>query len=98
LSALDPARAGQALGTLTEWARDSAATLVTSLHDVPLALQYFPRIIGLRDGRLMFDLPPGQVTASLLRELYAQEPAQAAPVLDDGDARAVPRPVVMHCR
>ncbi|BEP35169.1 phosphonate ABC transporter ATP-binding protein [Variovorax sp. V59] len=95
LSALDPARAGQALDTLTQWARDSGATLVATLHDVPLALQHFPRIIGLRDGLLAFDLPTAQVTPALLRELYAQEPAQAG-VLDEGPAEAAP--VVMHCR
>ncbi len=44
----------------------------------------------------MFDLPPRQVTPALLRELYAQEPAPAEPVLED--APAAPRPVVMHCR
>jgi len=95
LSALDPARAGQALDTLTQWARESGATLVATLHDVPLALQHFPRIIGLRDGALAFDLPTAQVTPALLRELYAQEPAQAA-VLAEGSAEAAP--VVMHCR
>ncbi|HKB53994.1 MAG TPA: ATP-binding cassette domain-containing protein [Ramlibacter sp.] len=96
LSALDPTRSGQALETLSQWAREGGATLVVTLHDVPLALRHFPRIVGLRDGRLLFDLPPGQVTAALLRELYAQEPAPLEPVLDD--APPAPRPVVMHCR
>jgi phosphonate transport system ATP-binding protein len=96
LSALDPARAGQALDTLTHWARDSGATLIATLHDVPLALRHFPRIVGLRDGRLMFDLPPAKVTPALLGELYAQESAPTEPVVED--APATPRPVVMHCR
>ena len=96
LSALDPARAGQALGTLTGWARASGATLVASLHDVPLALQHFPRIVGLREGRLAFDLPPAQVTAALLAELYAQELPPSGPLPDD--APVTPRPVVLHCR
>lgn len=96
LSALDPARAHQALDTLTLWARDSGATLVATLHDVPLALRHFPRILGLREGRLVFDLPPQQVTPPLLRELYAHEPAPPEPSLDEG--AAAPRPVVMHCR
>ncbi|WP_438998709.1 phosphonate ABC transporter ATP-binding protein [Variovorax beijingensis] len=95
LSALDPARAGQALDTLTQWARESGATLVATLHDVPLALQHFPRIIGLREGSLAFDLPTAQVTPDLLRELYGQEPAQAG-VIDESPVEAAP--VVMHCR
>lgn len=97
LSALDPARASQALDTLTQWAHDSGATLVATLHDVPLALRHFPRIIGLRDGRLAFDLPTQRVTPELLRELYVQEPsAQEASAFDEDPAR--PRAVVMHCR
>jgi phosphonate transport system ATP-binding protein len=96
LSALDPARAGQALDTLTGWARDNGATLVASLHDVPLALQYFPRIIGLRHGSLAFDLPTAQVTAPLLRELYEQEPGSAAVIEEATPPEAAP--VVMHCR
>jgi phosphonate transport system ATP-binding protein len=96
LSALDPARAGQALDTLAQWARGNGATLVATLHDVPLALRHFPRIVGLRDGRLAFDLPPAQVTPALLRELYAQEAAPPEPLLEEPPA--APRPVVMHCR
>lgn len=97
LSALDPARASQALATLTQWARDSGATLVATLHDVPLALQHFPRIVGLREGRLAFDLPPAAVTPALLAELYAHEQAALEPVPADA-APVAPRPVVMHCR
>ena len=95
LSALDPSRAGQALATLTDWARAGSATLVTTLHDVPLALQHFPRIIGLREGRLVFDLPRERVTQALLDELYAQEP-QPEPVL--AEPAPLARTVPMHCR
>ena len=95
LSALDPARSGQALDTLTQWARDSGATLVATLHDVPLALQHFPRIVGLRDGSLAFDLPAERVTPDLLRELYSQEQTQLG-LADETPLES--RPVVMHCR
>jgi phosphonate transport system ATP-binding protein len=95
LSALDPARAAEALHVLTDAARQRGATLVASLHDVPLALQHFPRIVGLRDGRLVFDLPAAQVTPDLLQDLYASE-APAAPMLPD-ETPAPPR-VAMNCR
>jgi phosphonate transport system ATP-binding protein len=97
LSALDPARAGQALATLTAAARESGATLVATLHDVPMALQHFPRVLGLRGGQLLFDLPPGRVTPQLLQELYAQEglPPLGLPQ-DEPESR---RPAVaMTCR
>jgi phosphonate transport system ATP-binding protein len=96
LSALDPARAGQAVATLTQAARESGATLVATLHDVPIALQHFPRIVGLRAGAVVFDLPAERVTPQLLQDLYAHE-AQAQPVLPLEEPAAQPR-VAMTCR
>jgi phosphonate transport system ATP-binding protein len=99
LSALDPARAQRALAALVREAGARGATLVATLHQVDAALAHFPRIVGLRDGRLMFDLPATQVTPELLARLYAQHedelrgvPPPADPVL------APPAPVVMQCR
>jgi phosphonate transport system ATP-binding protein len=97
LSALDPTRAGQALAALAEEARARGATLVATLHDVPMALQHFPRIVALREGRLAFDLPAGEVTQDLLDDLYAQE-AVPPPWAADPVVTAGPRPVAMHCR
>lgn len=100
LSALDPARAGQAVESLTEAARERGATLVTTLHDVAMALQHFPRIVGLRQGQLLFDLPAQRVTPALLRELYAQHPAELEGSADAAEPQATPapRPVAMPCR
>jgi phosphonate transport system ATP-binding protein len=80
LSALDPARARQAVTTLTESARASGHTLVATMHDVEVALASFPRIVGLRGGVVAFDLPADRVTGDRLRALYAQEPGGARDV------------------
>ena len=96
LSALDPARAEQAITTLAQGARERGATLVITLHDVPMALQHFPRIIGLRAGRVQFDWPAAQVTPQVLAELYEHD-AQPPPV-DVAQPGEPPRAVVMHCR
>jgi phosphonate transport system ATP-binding protein len=99
LSALDPSRAGQAVSTLVDAARESGATLVATLHDVPMALHHFPRIVGLRDGVLMFDLPASQVGADRLQALYAHkldELKGVAPL--DEPAPPRPAPVIMQCR
>ena len=72
LSALDPTRSQQAIESLTQAAQQRGATLVTTLHHVEMALQHFPRIIGLRGGALAFDLPAAQVTPERLQQLYDQ--------------------------
>ena len=97
LSALDPARAGQAIATLTQAAAERGATLVATLHDVPVALQHFPRVVGLRAGEVVFDLPSSQVTQALLDDLYAQE-AQPEPELPFEEPGPQTRPVAMNCR
>ena len=71
LSALDPTRAKLAIDTLTEVARRQSVTLIVTLHQVNVAAR-FPRIVGLRDGELAFDLPAAEVTRERLAKLYAQ--------------------------
>jgi phosphonate transport system ATP-binding protein len=70
LSSLDPARLQQAMRALVDSANERGATLVTTLHQVDAALAFFPRIIGLRKGKLAFDLPSSQVTQEALESLY----------------------------
>ena len=100
LSALDPLRARQAMQALVQGARERGVTLVATLHQVDAALAHFPRIVGLRDGALAFDLPTAQVTPQRLADLYAQHEGElrgeTAPALDQ--PAAAPQPVVMHCR
>ncbi len=105
LSALDPTRAAQAIDTLTRVAQARGATLVATLHQVDMALARFPRIMGLRQGRLAFDLPASQVTREMLRALYAQHEhelsgaAHADAAVSPGDEAAAsrPAPVVLRC-
>ena len=100
LSALDPTRAKQAIDTMTTQARERNVTLVVTLHQVEVALARFPRVIGLRDGVVAFDLPAVDVTPDKLQQLYAQhedELTGAAPPSDD--VPIVPAvAATMHCR
>ena len=104
LSALDPTHARQALQTLVQVAQERGITLVATLHQVDMALAHFPRIVGLREGQLVFDLPTAEVTRERLERLYAQHEDEldgaAAPALADlRDAvEGAPLPVAMHCR
>jgi phosphonate transport system ATP-binding protein len=98
LSALDPTRAAQAIEALTTGARERGATLVTTLHQVEVALAHFPRVIGLRDGRLAFDRPASEVTRAMLAELYAQKEHELMAPAPLDEAPVPARPVVMHCR
>ena len=73
VSALDPTLADEAVGALVAASEADGATLVASLHAVDLALRWFPRLIGMRNGEVFFDRPTAAVTSAMLHELYATE-------------------------
>jgi len=69
VSSLDPASAARILTLLTELAGER--TLVASLHDPALALRFCDRLVGLRDGELVFDVPVAALADTALDALYA---------------------------
>lgn len=73
VSALDPTLADAAVSQLVAQAKSTGAALCASLHAVDLALRWFPRIVGMRAGRVVFDAPAQQVTQAMLVDLYATE-------------------------
>ena len=99
LSALDPTRARQAIAALVDEARARGVTLVATLHQVDVALERFPRIVGLKAGRLAFDLPAQAVTREMLAALYGSEFEQLeAPAPPERDEAAPQPAAAMHCR
>jgi phosphonate transport system ATP-binding protein len=91
VSALDPTLADMSVGALVGASETRGTTLLASLHAVDLALKWFPRLIGMKSGRIVFDRPTAAVTSPMLHELYASEgrelPRQGIAARDDA-ARA----------
>ena len=77
VSSLDPARAEDLLGLLTNLAVTEGQTLVASMHSPYLIKKYFSRVIALRDGVLQFDMPAGDMTDEVSEHLYDLDQAQA---------------------
>ena len=100
LSALDPARARQAIAALVDESKARGVTLIGTLHQVDVALERFPRIVGLKAGRVAFDRPAADVTREMLAALYGSEFEQLdAPSTPRSEpAAAAPPAVAMHCR
>jgi len=74
-ASLDPALTVQLADLLFEVTR--GRTFVAAMHDVDLALQRFPRVVGVRAGQIAFDVPAGEVSPALLQSLYAREARRA---------------------
>jgi phosphonate transport system ATP-binding protein len=68
VSSLDPTLAAQVLGLLRELSAER--TLLTSLHDPELAVRCCDRVVGLREGRVVLDVPSAQLRSAGLDELY----------------------------
>ena len=69
VSAVDPERARDLMELLTTLAREEGLTLVASLHDLSLARRYFDRVIGLREGEVVFDGLAGEPEVEQLYRL-----------------------------
>jgi len=70
VSSLDPARAEEVMDLLGEVVAERSQTLLVSLHDFTLARRRCDRIVGVRNGRVAFDLPAAEVTDDLGAALY----------------------------
>jgi phosphonate transport system ATP-binding protein len=70
VSAVDPRWSDEVLSLLSDEVQRRTVSLLVSLHDVELAQRWCDRLIGLREGRVAFDLPTSQVDAAELTNLY----------------------------
>ncbi|KUO19593.1 phosphonate ABC transporter ATP-binding protein [Streptomyces dysideae] len=68
VSSLDPVRAARVLGLLG--ASPTVRTLIVSLHQPALARAHCTRVVGLREGRIVLDVPAAEATDEALRDLY----------------------------
>ncbi|HVL02943.1 MAG TPA: ATP-binding cassette domain-containing protein, partial [Acidimicrobiales bacterium] len=73
ISSLDPARASEIMELLTSLAGEEDRTLVVSLHAVEHAFRHCDRLVGLRQGRVVFDAAPADVSAAMVDQLYRIE-------------------------
>jgi phosphonate transport system ATP-binding protein len=70
IASLDPETARLVMDCLTALNRHDGVTVLVSLHQVQFALQYCPRSIAMKDGRLVYDGPSADLTPTALRNIY----------------------------
>ncbi|OGP20039.1 MAG: phosphonate ABC transporter ATP-binding protein [Deltaproteobacteria bacterium GWA2_57_13] len=71
VSSVDPSLATAIVRLLLDISQNTHKTLLMNLHSVDLALAYFPRVIGIKDGKAVFDRSPDKISDELLEELYS---------------------------
>lgn len=70
IASLDPKLSRKILNLLHHISKKDNKTLIMSLHSVELARQYCDRLIGLRTGKILFDLPVRDISNEMIKCLY----------------------------
>ncbi|HEY9806930.1 MAG TPA: phosphonate ABC transporter ATP-binding protein [Candidatus Obscuribacterales bacterium] len=70
IASLDPERSREIMDLLRHLSQSTGKTLVMSLHSIDLAQSHCDRIIGLRQGRILFDVPPNAISPTMIAALY----------------------------
>ena len=70
VSNLDPILGAEVLSLLLDVTQHHDATLILNLHQPALAKRFGDRVVGLRDGRIVFDDSPSHLTDDRLQEVY----------------------------
>ena len=73
VASLDPVLAHSILRYLEQLNREDRITVICSLHFLDLVRRYGTRVVGLRDGRVVFQGLPEEITDERFKEIYGQE-------------------------
>jgi len=70
VASVDPERARETMARFQTLADLHQLTLLMSLHDLELARSFFPRLIGIRQGEIVFDGPPQDLTPTIADQIF----------------------------
>jgi phosphonate transport system ATP-binding protein len=86
VASLDPVLAHSILRYLELLNRQDGITVLCSLHFLDLVHRYATRVIGLKDGEMVFDGLPTELTPERFKEVYGEE-AEMVTVGDTGETQ-----------
>ena len=72
-ASLDPKTSRQIMRLITELCVEQQLAAIINIHDVALAQMFAERIVGLRDGRIVYDGSPDDLKPDVLTEIYGEE-------------------------
>lgn len=72
-ASLDPKTSRQIMRLIRELCAERQLAAIINIHDVQLAQQFADRIVGLRNGNVVFDGLPAALTPDVLTDIYGEE-------------------------
>lgn len=76
IASLDPANATLVMDSLKSINTEDGLTVMVNLHTLDTARAYCDRIIAMREGRVLFDGTPRQLTDDVVRDIYGTKGLQ----------------------
>lgn len=73
VAALDPVTAKQVMDYFQKINEELKISVLINIHHVDLALEYAKRVIGIRDGIIVYDGPAGKVDRKVLEDIYGDK-------------------------
>jgi phosphonate transport system ATP-binding protein len=73
IASLDPMNAQVVMDTLRRIHDEDRRLVIANLHTLDTARRYCDRVIGMRDGRIVFDGAPEQLTTGVARDIYGAD-------------------------
>ena len=73
IASLDPESSRRVMEMLRTLNVDHQLTVLVSLHQVDIAMQYCPRTVALRRGKVVYDGPSAALSPALLKKLYGDD-------------------------
>ncbi|WP_424969271.1 phosphonate ABC transporter ATP-binding protein [Dinoroseobacter sp. S76] len=70
IASLDPMNAQVVMQSLRQIHEEDGRMVIANLHTLDTARRYCDRVIGMRDGRVVFDGTPAQLTTGVARDIY----------------------------
>ncbi len=70
VAALDPVTANQVMGDFKKINEEMKISILINIHHIDLALKYATRVIGIREGEIVFDGPASEATQEVLDRIY----------------------------
>ena len=70
IASLDPMNAQIVMESLRRIHEEDGRMVIANLHTLDTARRYCDRVIGMRDGRIVFDGTPEQLTTGVARDIY----------------------------
>jgi len=73
IASLDPMNAQVVMDALRRIHEEDGRMVICNLHTLDTARRYCDRIVGMRDGRIVFDGTPAQLTTGVARDIYGAD-------------------------